>query len=109
MDWDVQRFALVGDPAHVDRLGVPKTGLCDFENERPVNLNPHFEASFTSIQSRSVNKGRTRKDFYAGPDGSWDEGQECSLRGWERMGHEAFERTLADGSEWGASVVRRIS
>jgi hypothetical protein len=40
----VQRFALVGDPTHVDRLGVPKTGLCDFENEWPVNLNPHFEA-----------------------------------------------------------------
>jgi proline iminopeptidase len=51
MDWDVQRFALVGDPTHVDRLGVPKTGLCDLENEWPVNLNPHFEASFTAIQA----------------------------------------------------------
>jgi proline iminopeptidase len=51
MDWDVQRFALVGDPAHVDRLGVPKTGLCDLENEWPVNLYPHFEASFSSIQA----------------------------------------------------------
>jgi pimeloyl-ACP methyl ester carboxylesterase len=54
MDWDVQRFALVGDPSHVDRIGVPKTGLCDSENEWPVNLNPHFEASFTSIQAVSL-------------------------------------------------------
>jgi pimeloyl-ACP methyl ester carboxylesterase len=51
LDWQVQRFALVGDPTHVDRLGVPKTGLCDLENEWPVNLNPHFEASFASIQT----------------------------------------------------------
>jgi len=56
MDWEVQRFALVGDPAHVDRLGVPKTGLCDFENEWPVNLNPHFEASFASIQAVALTK-----------------------------------------------------
>ena len=42
MDWEVQRFALVGDPAHVDRLGVPKTGLW-MQNEWPVNLDPHFE------------------------------------------------------------------
>lgn len=54
MDWDVQRFALVGDPSHVDRIGVPKTGLCDSENEWPVNLNPHFEASFSSIQAVSL-------------------------------------------------------
>jgi len=51
LDWEVQRFALVGDSAHVDRLGVPKTGLCDFENEWPVNLNSQFEASFASIQT----------------------------------------------------------
>jgi pimeloyl-ACP methyl ester carboxylesterase len=56
MDWEVQRFALVGDPAHVDRLGVPKTGLCEFENEWPVNLNAHFEASFTSIQAVALSK-----------------------------------------------------
>lgn len=54
MDWEVQRFALVGDPAHVDRIGVPKTGLCDLKNEWPVNLNPHFEASFTSIQALAL-------------------------------------------------------
>ncbi len=51
MDWDVQRFALVGDRAHVNRLGVPTTGLCDFENEWPVNLNAQFAASFASIQT----------------------------------------------------------
>ena len=56
MDWEVQRFALVGNPAHVDRLGMPKTGLCDLENEWPVNLNTHFEASFTSIQAVSLTK-----------------------------------------------------
>ena len=61
MDWEVQRFALVGDPAHVDRLGVPKTGLCDLENEWPVNLNPHFEASFTSIQAVSFTKADLAK------------------------------------------------
>jgi proline iminopeptidase len=61
MDWNVQRFALVGAPAHVDRLGVPKTGLCDFENEWPLNLNPHFEASFTSIQAVTLRKGDLAK------------------------------------------------
>lgn len=61
MDWEVQRFALVGDPAHVDRLGVPKTGLCVLENEWPVNLNPHFEASFTSIQAVSPTKADLAK------------------------------------------------
>jgi len=61
MDWGVQRFALVGDPAHVDRLGVPKTGLCDFENEWPINLDPHFEASFTSIQAVSLTKADLAK------------------------------------------------
>jgi len=56
LDWNVNRFALVGDPAHVDRLGVPPTGLCDFDNEWPVNLNLHFEASFASIQTMVLDK-----------------------------------------------------
>jgi pimeloyl-ACP methyl ester carboxylesterase len=56
LDWNVNRFALVGDPAHVDRLGVPPTGLCDLKNEWPVNLNPHFEASFASIQAVNLSK-----------------------------------------------------
>jgi pimeloyl-ACP methyl ester carboxylesterase len=56
LDWSVNRFALVGDPAHVDRLGVPPTGLCNLENEWPVNLNPHFEASFASIQTANFSK-----------------------------------------------------
>lgn len=49
-DWDVNRFALVGDRAHVDRLSIPATGLCEYPNEWPVNLFPHFAASFASIQ-----------------------------------------------------------
>jgi len=56
LDWNVNRFALVGDPAHVDRLGVPPTGLCDFENEWPVNFNPHIDASFASIQAIVLSK-----------------------------------------------------
>jgi proline iminopeptidase len=61
MDWEVQRFALVADPTHVDRLGVPKTGLCDLENEWPVNLDPHFAASFTSIQAVALTKADLAK------------------------------------------------
>jgi pimeloyl-ACP methyl ester carboxylesterase len=61
LDWNVQRFALVGDPAHVDRLAVPPTGLCDLKNEWPVNLNPHFEASFASIQTVILSKADLTK------------------------------------------------
>ena len=55
-EWSVSRFALVGDPAHVDRIGIPKNGLCEFANEWPVNLDPHFEASFGSIQKVQLTK-----------------------------------------------------
>jgi proline iminopeptidase len=55
-DWSVSHFALIGDPAHVDRIGMPRNGLCDFPNEWPVNLDPHFEASFASIQMVHLTK-----------------------------------------------------
>jgi pimeloyl-ACP methyl ester carboxylesterase len=46
-EWNVTRFALVGDPAHVERLGK---SLCDMPNEWPPNLNAHFAASIDSIK-----------------------------------------------------------
>lgn len=46
-EWNVTRFALVGDPAHVDRAGK---NLCDMPNEWPPNLNQHFAASIDSIK-----------------------------------------------------------
>jgi proline iminopeptidase len=60
-EWNVSRFALVGDPAHVDRIGIPKTGLCEFTNEWPVNLDSHFEASFASIQKVQLTKEELAK------------------------------------------------
>jgi proline iminopeptidase len=46
-EWNVTRFALVGDRAHVSRLGK---SLCDMPNEWPPNLNQHFGASIDSIK-----------------------------------------------------------
>jgi pimeloyl-ACP methyl ester carboxylesterase len=46
-EWNVTRFALVGDPGHVDRAGK---SLCDMPNEWPPNLNQHFAASIDSIK-----------------------------------------------------------
>lgn len=43
----VTRFALVGDPAHVDRLGP---GNCDLPNEWPTHLASHFQNHFASIE-----------------------------------------------------------
>jgi proline iminopeptidase len=49
-DWAVNRYALVGDRAHVGRLTISAAALCRFPNEWPVNLNRHIDASFASIQ-----------------------------------------------------------
>jgi pimeloyl-ACP methyl ester carboxylesterase len=49
-DWDVNRFALVGDPKHVQRLSVTAKEHCAMPNEWPVNLDKHVEASIASIK-----------------------------------------------------------
>jgi pimeloyl-ACP methyl ester carboxylesterase len=49
-DWVVNRYALVGDRAHVGRLANSADGLCNYANEWPVNLSRHIDASFASIQ-----------------------------------------------------------
>jgi proline iminopeptidase len=50
IDWRVNRRALVGNPAHVNRLANADSGLCRFRNEWPVYLDRHINASFASIQ-----------------------------------------------------------
>ena len=47
MDWKVMKFMLVGDSANASKL----EGVCDFENEWPVNLYRHFQFHFRSVQS----------------------------------------------------------
>jgi proline iminopeptidase len=49
-DWDVNRFALVGDPKHVRRLTVTAKEHCEMPNEWPVNLDKHIAASIASIK-----------------------------------------------------------
>jgi len=52
-EWDVTRFALVGDPAHVDRLhGSP----CDMPNEWPTHLAAHFARHFPSVKNLSMDR-----------------------------------------------------
>lgn len=46
MDWSVMKFMLVGDSANASKL----EGVCDFENEWPVNLYRHFQFHFQSVQ-----------------------------------------------------------
>jgi pimeloyl-ACP methyl ester carboxylesterase len=50
-EWAVQRFQLVGDPTHVDRLGK---GPCGMPNEWPINLERHFKYHFVSVQRLSI-------------------------------------------------------
>jgi proline iminopeptidase len=54
-EWAVQRFQLVGDPAHVDRLGK---GPCGMPNEWPINLERHFKYHFASVQRLSIDPQR---------------------------------------------------
>lgn len=52
MEWKVDRFQLVGDPAHVTRVTNP----CAMPNEWPAHLFPHFQASIGSIQALNLTK-----------------------------------------------------
>lgn len=52
-EWNYNRFGLVGDPAHVARLGGSQ---CAMPNEWPVNLAKHFEHSFVSVQKLELPK-----------------------------------------------------
>ena len=57
-EWAVTRFTLVGDPAHVERLG---RGQCEYENEWPVNFERHLQAHFAgSVQKLEVPRERVR-------------------------------------------------
>jgi proline iminopeptidase len=49
--WQVTRVQLVGDPTNADKLGPSK---CDLPNEWPSHVNPHFEASISSIQALDI-------------------------------------------------------
>ncbi len=53
-EWRITRRALVGDPAHVDRL--PEAAeICSMPNEWPVNLRRHLEIHFEgSVQHLDV-------------------------------------------------------
>jgi proline iminopeptidase len=53
-DWRVNRFALVGDPRHVGRIGVGERELCANPNEWPVNLDRHIDATVASIKVLTV-------------------------------------------------------
>jgi len=46
-EWAVTKFALVGDPANVDRIAQFP---CATPNEWPVRLTAHFERHFISVQ-----------------------------------------------------------
>jgi pimeloyl-ACP methyl ester carboxylesterase len=50
-EWSVTRVRLVGNQANVAKLGGSR---CEYENEWPTNLGPHFQASFTSIQKANI-------------------------------------------------------
>ena len=54
-EWAVQRFLLVGDPAHVDRLGK---GPCGMPNEWPINLERHFKYHFASVQRLAIDPAK---------------------------------------------------
>jgi proline iminopeptidase len=54
-EWTVQRFQLVGDPTHVDRLGK---GPCGMPNEWPINLERHFKYHFASVQRLAIDPER---------------------------------------------------
>jgi pimeloyl-ACP methyl ester carboxylesterase len=49
-DWDVNRFALVGERKNVARLTVNATAMCRLQNEWPINLDRHIAASIASIK-----------------------------------------------------------
>ncbi|HVT40101.1 MAG TPA: alpha/beta hydrolase [Gemmatimonadaceae bacterium] len=59
-DWEVNRVALVGDPAHAGRLSVTKSELCAMPNEWQVNQTPHFQAMFASIQLLGLDSAGVR-------------------------------------------------
>jgi pimeloyl-ACP methyl ester carboxylesterase len=46
--WAVDRYGLVGDPAHVDRLGPSR---CDMPNEWPQHFRQHLDAQFPTVQA----------------------------------------------------------
>jgi len=54
-EWAVQRFQLVGDPTHVDRLGK---GPCGMPNEWPINLERHFKYHFASVQRLAIDPAK---------------------------------------------------
>lgn len=53
--WSINRVALVGDPANVDRLGE---GPCTMPNEWPVNLNRHLRFALASVQRLDLPRER---------------------------------------------------
>jgi pimeloyl-ACP methyl ester carboxylesterase/ketosteroid isomerase-like protein len=53
----VIQYVLVGNAANASRV----RSNCDLENEWPVNLDPHFDASFESIQKVDVPKAELKK------------------------------------------------
>jgi proline iminopeptidase len=55
-EWNVNRFALVGDPRHITRLGVSEEEICAYPNEWPVNLDRHIEASIASVKQLTLTK-----------------------------------------------------
>lgn len=51
LSWDASRFGLIGDPAHVSRLGESP---CHLPNEWPTTLARHFRHHFPSVQRLEV-------------------------------------------------------
>jgi proline iminopeptidase len=58
LTWSVNRFGLVGDPGHVERLGP---GPCEMPNEWPVNLTRHLSLHFATVQRFTVDQPRLTK------------------------------------------------
>lgn len=56
--WRVMRFRLVGDPANVGLLGA---GVCDMQNEWPVNLARHFQYGFESVKKLDIPKEKVAR------------------------------------------------
>jgi proline iminopeptidase len=53
LDWKVMRYRLIGDPAHVERLGPAQ---CDIPNEWWMNFERHLRIHFGGIQKFSFPK-----------------------------------------------------
>src|SRR6266850_1636404 len=84
--WLVLRVRLVGDPAHVDRLG---DGNCGLPNEWPVNLDRHFATHFTSVQKLDV---------------PWSEMQRLSMPVLTTHGTKDRNAPYGAGREWASKL-----